>query len=675
MPVQLGHTFGGFRCLNPAMLRRYSAKVSRIYDERANSYRCPTGFAYGTGWCLLIGKDAAEIESGRPYPFVLKAGEETFTLANAWVLRLICVTPSVESDKRAYLVEFVDRRYFYARFSSVTKGYNVRCPGTSHGLSTVTDFYQGSLKPDEFDPEIWTVWTWEGILEDLLDNLGISYSNEFTTSYPTAGPENLQFIGVRTWEALEFVCTRIGATILFDPEEDTYRIVAVSSSDIDSSTLNELAKRLVFDFDTVESPLINIPQYFDVHFRRVEQHAGCEPDMHRLNQYYDEDLAEWVETAALSWWTGSAYVKRVESVSTGSFGFTPIAGTVEPIWSHIPYLRKPNGDPITLVDSDAEELVQLTIRNRIGDSLSQKKVYGGLPSSVVSHVAYRTIIRRDYGDDLGTVTETVRHAGNGSQESAYASLARLNKGGQAASGWAWSAMSSFGGFTGSLPSLSSPVLESVAPPDFARHTMPSYPRGMSILAYGELPVDPETEETDFDRLDGAKTFSPIVAEDFAKKTGRILFLDPSDMEALEWNSFHDRYEGQECWITFPGLDETLVTSINFPVGQTFFGRLQGVDPDGIPIFVVHYHVDFVTGFLKTGETLCPGGTAIAIGGDGLEYQISGKFLSITEGKGYNATDAVFLGWHADPYDTSEEGIHYWKLIVASECPTAVDCEE
>lgn len=623
-------TFGGFPCVNPRSLGDALAqgKRSAIYARRANSYRCPTGDAYGVGYCLLYGRDYSRIQMGTSAAFTLQAttngSAESRTFPTMYPVRGTCIVPN-NGDPRlsVYLLEFVDRRYFLARFSSCNVGYNVRCPGTSYGASTATDFYAATLNSG-------SLWTWAEIINNLTSRLGITVRNLLGVGeVPTTVPENLSFRGVRTWAALQSVLSMVGGELIYNPVADSFRIInaAQATNEIDST----LAARLLFDYDVTEMNGSVVPAAFDVCYRRVDRFAGCEPDMNRI------------DSVAKAWEPNGVYVVRVTTASavTGST-INSIAGTVEPIWSSTPCLIGPDGEPAVSLIADANSIVQAAVRTRLGRLYSQRKTYVGLPSSVLPSSANKIVVWRDYGDAVGLVTESIAP-----DTVSQATLTEPD--------------------CESPDAILTPVKEFAAPPDFARHTKPSYPRGLSILSWGETPT-----ETD----DGNVNASVTQATGKQYVGGRILFLDPSDKDALAWNTLHDAESGQLCYIAVPFLNRAFakegVVPMTFPTGQILFGRLQGVADDNRPIFVVEHFHDFISGYLKVGETLTDDAgtnpTAIALGPNDIEFTVSGKYLPTGKKFTSASTGDTFLGWHADPTDVSDSGVHYWKVIVAKPCP-------
>jgi hypothetical protein len=629
-------TFGGYSCVNPRSLSAPGAygKRSAIYERRANSFRCPTGDAYGVGYCLLYGKDYARIRQGSPTSFTMRvgtaSGNETKTFPYVYPVRGTCVVPDNDPNKSVYLLEFVDRRYFLSKFSSCNIAYNVRCPGTSYGESAATDFYANSLNDG-------TLWDWKGVITNLMSILGINATNALGTGeIPTSVPENLSFRGVRTWAALQSVLTQVGGELSYNPSTDEFQVINAARA---SSTDESLTSRLLYDYDITEMNGIHIPEAFDVCYRRVEKHAGCESDMNRDINITGQPLAE-------PWEMHAVHVIRIQSASF-TFGdvLRTIPGTVEPIWSSTPAIAKSDDELLVSLTSDANSLVQAAIRTRLGRTFTQRKVYNGLPASVIPNSANKIVVWRDYGDSIGIVTESMAPDTSTLQSVVAAPDCEMPDAALA------------------------PVKEWAAPPDFARHTKPSYPRGLSILSWGEGEMPEEGDEIDYT----SKTYGQPTLKQYAD--GRIIMLDPSDKESLLWNTSHDQLFGQECYLVVPNFltvgmpfhKGASTGGIRFPIGQTFFGKLQGVADDGKPIFVIHHFHDFVTGYLKEGETLTATTTAVAFGNDGLEYRVSGRFLD--DDKQFESLEAndIYLGWHADP--TEVDNNHYWKVIVAKKCPT------
>lgn len=638
------HTFGGFPCLNSRMLSR-QRKTSEIIRNRANSYRCPTGSAWGQGWCLLTGENLAKLTPSTPYAFTMKSGTDSITLAKAYVLRIVCVSPgsadpvaspfntgsffsSGTLDRNgAYLVEFVDRRYFLSRFTTIAKVYNFRCLSTQVGTVNAAEFYVDSLNSG-------SLWTWSTLLDSIWSQMGslatTITSNFGTLQYPSNVPENLSFLGISAWNAFNQVVEMIGGTLVYNPTTDNFTLTPSSTTQISTSQKNQLRKIRVFDYDTQEEAVPNLPANYVVYFQRQEKYAGTEPE----NGFATGSVNSWLPNSVTSVTVGTTTIPGLARVTT-------IPGTSEALWSPKPAFIKPDGSLLSsaTVNSEALAIASAVAKSRYENS--GKAIFDGLPEMLRPGSELKIVVYRDFPDDTGCVTEVTSYCGSTEQQAeAYEDLSR----------------SDFG--TGLSFSSSR---EAVSSPDYSRKTTPSYPRGYSLVA---IDNDIETPPTD-PQYEIYRTEDMLFA-------GRILILDPSDNEVLEWNSGHTAEVGQACLLCWPNLLGTgFETKFGFPYGQTFHARLQGVSDTYKPIFVIDHPHIFFSGTLKNGETLSRDGTAIAVTLEGIEYRVSGEF--IPSGREYVADSehTIRLGWIADPNGVQSSGTlnHYWKVIVADICPT------
>lgn len=643
------HTFGGFPCLNSRMLSR-QRKTSEIVRNRANSYRCPTGSAWGQGWCLLTGENVAKLTPSTGYAFTMKSGTDSITLAKAYVLRIVCVSPGSADEiaspfqtasffssgtldrTGAYLVEFVDRRYFLSKFTTITQTYNFRCLSTQRGTSDSAEFYADSLNGG-------SLWNWYTLLYSIWDSMGTLATsltvNFGTLQYPANVPENLSFLGLSAWDAFNQVVEMIGGNLVYSPANDDFTLTPSLTKQLSTSQKTKLDKIRVFDYDNQEVSIQNLPANFIVHFQRQEQHAGTEPE----NGFATSSVKSWLPNSVIT--------KTVSTRTIPGLGLaTILPGTSEPLWSPKPAFIEPDGTTFadSSLNAEAYAIASAVALDRYDSSVSGKTIFSGLPANLVPGSELKIVTYRDYPDDVGCVTEVCSHRGSTEQQAeAYEDLSR----------------SSFGASENGLGFSSR---EATDPPDYSRKTTPSFPRGYSLVAIDNA-IEGGVTNPQYE-IDNTITYA---------LPGRIVILDPTTHLLPEWNASHTDMVGQECFLVWPNLLGEFEQKYGFPYGQVFHARLQGVSTTFKPIFVIDHPHIFFSGTLKNGETLSRDGTAIAVTAEGIEYRVSGRF--IPTGKEYVADSehTIRVGWIADPNDI--QGVadveHYWKVIVADICPTTV----
>ena len=727
------------QCCDPRkalrLLQTSSGPVSQAFLKRANSYRCPVGRDWGQGWTLLYGSQVKELNGTATYSFRMSIREtrgklyEEISLQDAYVLRAICISdgygegyspseirteprffsPSVSDDNSLYLVEFVDQRYYLAKFSSINKQYNVRNPATQkEDREDKRNFYRDTLRypgeptdaEDDGEP-----WSWSQMLNDIWDELP-SFAGELTINlesgtggdYPTEIPENYYFNGVTTWEAFHHVLDHIGATLVFNPETTSYRVesnarrqskLATSnqipttesvtrdtSSPIRNSvrTVKELDGRRVFDYEVNQYSTALLPQKFKVHFKRQEQYYGTEPDI---------DIQRGESKA---WLPNAVHVEEVTTTEvTLASGreadpwpeITVVSGTEEPVWHPAPAFIGPDGE---LHDNTLSEATRRThllalayvksiILDRLGDACG-RVIYSGLPDIVRPGVELKAVVWRDYGDKLGLVTEAHSSPGPMATPSAVTD-------------WQWSAMLGGLDVTKGLRADQGlariPSRENTQPTNFGQHGYPVYPQPMQFVmvvsaVHEEEPGETETDYTPVADCGLGKVAIFGTTDDTDHSLpGVVVRLEPSrsvtNSGEWKWNpASSEKLNRPGCRIVIPGLrKQPLLNDDNFAglLGQVFLAKLAGATPEGIPIFVADFRQDFMVGDLvdelNNSSTL-----ATCTGIDGNTYEVSGMFI-----EGSKVLPAgTRVGFHALPFmETPAAGLApYWVVIAANACP-------
>lgn len=725
MPYEIATVFGDFECCDPrkAFEALEGGQISSLFVKKANSYRCPTGRAYGQGWCLLLGSEIKELLPTSTYAFRMSIRElgsdktyEEISLQKAYVLRSICLSngygkgktpselreeprffsPSVSDDNSLYLVEFVDERYFLAKFSSINKQYNIRNPAKqADDRDLAVNFYRDTLKyADGAAEDDGTVWTWKQMIEDIWGEMSLAGTltvnlsqSTGTDDIPTKKPENFHFNGVTAWDALHHVLEQIGATLIFNPTNTTYtietlrkrqfklsktpanqttkqRIEAEKNQPTQVKSLKELDARRIFDYEVNQYSTTILPQKFNVHFRRQERYQGTESDI------------DYQRTEAKSFSPNAVYVKQVTTINVdlGSNdpwpSITVISGTEEPVWHYEPAFYNPDGELIDAAEAEedqrtyiaAHNLVKGIIFDRLADHCG-KCIYSGIPSIVLPGIELETVVWRDYGDALGLVTEAITTPGP--TEPVPATI--NDSGWSAMLGGMGSGISR--GLTADLGGARFPSRENTQPINFGQHTYPIYPQPMQFVMVVNESDDAE-ETTNYTPATDCG-FGAVVGMTNNILPGVVLRLDPSNPTNFVWNTAnHDYLDRPACKIVIPGLkkapQEDVISGL---LGQVFLAKLAGSDADGFPIFVAHFFQDFICGTLT--ESLAADGLASMSGDDGNTYKVAGDFIPA----GLTLNSGTYVACHAYPFCSVASitdpltASHYWQVLAANDCPT------
>lgn len=728
MPYEIATVFGDFQCSDPrkAFEALDRGRISSLFVKKANSYRCPSGRAYGQGWCLLSGKEVKELYPTNSYVFRMSLREqgnsktqEEISLQKAYVLRSICLSngygdgktpselreeprffsPSVSDDNSLYLVEFVDERYFLAKFSSINKQYNIRNPAKqADNRDLAVNFYRDTLKyADGAAEDAGTVWTWKQMIEDiwgemtLAGTLTVNLSQSTgTDDIPTKKPENFHFNGVTAWDALHHVLEQIGATLVFNPTNTTYtietlrkrqsklsdtkanettrqRITTESGKASQTLNLKGLDARRVFDYEVNQFSTAILPEKFNVYFRRQERYQGTESDI------------DYQRTEAKSFSPNAVYLKQVSvtSVDLGSVDPWPtmhvITGTEEPVWHYEPAFFRPDGE---LLDNDeaeedqrtyivAHDLVKGIVFDRLADHCG-KCIYSGIPSIVLPGIELETVVWRDYGDALGLVTEAMTTPGP-----TEAVPAVPNEWGWSASVSGWSGGISRG-LTADLGGARFPSRENTQPINFGQHTYPIYPQPMQfVMIVSESSDDEETDPPGNPTPVADCGVGKVIGLSANTLPGVVVRLDPdtaANSGQYVWNVANSsNLNKPACRVVIPGLrKKPLLNASDYVglLGQVFLCKLAGSDADGLPLFVADWKQDFIIGTLV--DTLTDTGLATMTGLDGETYEVSGMFLPA----GTSLPSTTLVGCHAHNYINSPSTSYepYWVVIVSNACP-------
>lgn len=228
----MGVTYAGKPAIDPkALLDECYAKgiPPDVWRGRANYFQCPNDRRWGTGAVLLVKSDLDLIDLTQSQSLIFDDGDTTKTLKNIVVTRYQCVIPGAADDPNAaYLVELADRRFFAAR-RVIDAAYNLR--SSSDGSYITSTLLSG------------TAYTWTQLVSALWTVVGTAILGTYPglPFTPDGTPENWNFFGGNAWEALLSVVERIGCTVTYDPEADTFAIVQLGT---DTSAATDATNRL-----------------------------------------------------------------------------------------------------------------------------------------------------------------------------------------------------------------------------------------------------------------------------------------------------------------------------------------------------------------------------------------------------------------------------------------------
>ena len=662
-------TYGGFPCVDPRSLLEAGnrSQISQAFLGKANSYRCPQGRAWGTGYVLLYGRDVATMfaESKKaPHSLVIslqRNGEArtqdnvatTLTIQSLFCLRAINLTPMLGTngntpwkDRKTtqttnarfwnntrpinpdcvYLLELVDRRYFLARFTALNKNYNVPHPIKSAGsdnYETSTDnFYADSLTSGSF-------WTSKTLLEDIWAEMGSNLTGGSLTFNPTTFPTssggaytrplNFRFNGVNAWESFHDVLDTIGVgntsaafTLVYNPVLDTFTVLsetlALSLTQpelVNEDTLTYLESIRLYDAEVIETGIGVMPKTAR-HYRKRRYGKGSSPNFDVKTGLAWSYPVNVLKETDLSITTPTTYDKLEALDDTVEFIHS--GPTIE-----ITLATPSTDDPVEVSEHTVGNLSEdgTGLRTDIGRRTYNEKygfvAYRGLATTheniiILPKTEIRQTVWRDYGDELGLVTEFHAYEGSGPAETSRNELAFSSR--EIARGLGSSLPSGYGNLFNGY-SAGSNNTRHVAP-DFNRFDwrdeVPETAIVRSLIAY---PIDYAGTGTADDQTES------IVGVGLST-TGAIgVIIHPG----REFSPDTD-YHGPKCYIRAkrgwsfakpnPVNSDILAGTIYgraefIPPNREFVGKLTGIASDGTPIYEVSVFAEIFE--LELDETL------------------------------------------------------------------------
>lgn len=269
------------------------------WAEDANSLTVYRGLKPGHASFVFNYADTqALMGSGGPYEIkaveVDEVGNETTVTFKDWYpTKAFAVTGVIGQNKQAYLVQFVDSKFYLGK-SRVLKKYNYR---RGFGDKWI-DMEDGTGSTDP------TPKTWEEVLHDLWDQIGGLEPDPPDLVDPPADskPENLYFNHIRTVDAIEQLLTQISRGVVLDPFTGEFETIDLSGdqSDLDSALEQAAASgRLIWDYAPITRKSYYLPKTVKPIFlatpgvRALKMDDGANEIEAATDQTLTTDAPEW----------------------------------------------------------------------------------------------------------------------------------------------------------------------------------------------------------------------------------------------------------------------------------------------------------------------------------------------------------------------------------------------
>lgn len=555
----------------------------------ANSYHCPRGKEAGRAWVLLTRATLNGISETADLRLKFRSPQGEITFPRLRFVRGTCMSagPTASDVAAAYLLELADKRHWLA-MTTVVKQYNIRCPAPP-AVTGVELYHSESLNAG-------ALWTWATLVSDLWALLPASLrgSTPSLPYTPDGTPEGFRFIGVSVWDAIHQVLEKIACTTVYDPVDDTISIVRATATQTNlTAEINDLVDRKLDDLSPLDADSAFVPATIKVLFHKLYKHYGSDPITHRLG----------------NWSMDPVYVVDKASGVAGA-----VAGTHVALWDDRPALVNAAGtvQDTSGLNTRATEVAANYVNAILKRQSHSHRLYGGAVTEITTGSEVERIIWRDYGDEMGMLTEIVNRPFS-------FSVGRGNA---------------------SVPS------EHLATPDLSRASFPLYPRDVHLVEV----VTPSGDMGDLIPQDGSGLFpGKVLRPDVDKNT---------DSELLYTY-------GEDCYIhigqRFYGSTATEPRLLR---GQRFLARIIGskdVGGEVLPVYQQAQEIIVLIGKNLTGET-------IVAGTEG-EITIFHKEPPDEESAGY-----TLMAWNRTSTDWADDKwgglvlINGWWYGLPWECP-------
>lgn len=196
------------------------------------------------------------------------------TIGPLFVTKANCITPGLENDPNAlYLVEAVDTRWL-ARRIPVNVQFNIRDGNNAYYYDSINGQDVNNVIPWTWDSAIKFLWEINNKLGPYpgmpLDELGNIY-------VPDGVPENYQFIGVDSYNALNVLLAKINCSLQYDPILDIFDIILLGIIDTDLDNLYILNNNhLIYSSDPFETTRTKLTSNVRVYFNKKHKYYGQE---------------------------------------------------------------------------------------------------------------------------------------------------------------------------------------------------------------------------------------------------------------------------------------------------------------------------------------------------------------------------------------------------------------
>jgi hypothetical protein len=366
----------------------------------------------GSAWFLVSRIDGDSIDPNTLQNIVWTeqppGGSPTATTFKNYVLHKAILVAKDGDEKAPYLVEFRDKRQIF-KLTAVNKEYNVRRT-SRQGDSGTTDLYYDNSRDSGSD------WTWQTMFADLWGNLPSAIAGTaptLTTSgyVPSNEPENFRFHG-SAWDAIGVVLEATQNVLCYDPIADTFTVQRIGAAQTNLTTaksiLSSQSRRLLDDTPRTDLNLSVAPEKIRFYFPK------------RLELEYS-----LFDTAANAHLVAPYHTIEKTTSLTGAQ-----AGTIMSYRTN--FIAEIDADGSTVnnsatLDTLADEMMA-KIKDRINlGSENGVVIYSGIVTGASGFGSSNNLrpgcevhemVWRDYGDDLGCVTELIRHSKWGHAEQA-----------------------------------------------------------------------------------------------------------------------------------------------------------------------------------------------------------------------------------------------------------------
>jgi hypothetical protein len=678
-------------CVNPRQLMSEGNTQSHCWVNRANSYCCPVHDSYGQGWALVTGKHLKLIDMARPLSMTFYSSPEkerdaeTKVIKTLYILRAICVSQSDDvdrkgslttpvelrepedpfwsntkptSDNSVYLLELVDVRYFYKKFTLVNKGYNVLCETKQYAFDShdITSYHQNTL--DETDPEepaepekiLWSWNTalddlWEMIPEDMRGELTKLESAEWTDVTPSITNQLINFRtwGLSVWDAVIQMLNRRMANLVYDPETGDFEVISTGVRDEnlhDIKKLRELDARRMLDMQVIENEVTLYPETYRKLCPRKQTHSAA-------------PVWDSADDADKNWYASP--IKEVGDMGTGDHN--TLAGTVEAMFDPDTY---DYGDDEVGGMSEVGGEHPNTLAGYVAYQREERRpgriIYAGIAPYIKPGTELRVVIWRDYGDErFGLVTEVFSHPHQKFQlPSALSYSFNSREVGESMAGMMLDGLGNLGDgytFMGNT--------EKHLVPDYNRSPVPNFPSCALIKIIASYNEDPdlEAEPPETALNEGTEEGQNIVFETFAEPVdAHVIFRGVVRHFAYDnttgndivfsdaWDD--DENSGAQCRVLVLDWQGRTVTKV--PHGYVGVGHYLGNSGEGIssgtnrgfPLFAVQMPAPFTVTITGAGIQTVTGPygedievTGVGIAGEAYLFPIctgpnAGKWMAI-----------------------------------------------